>query len=333
MLRLFFLIVAFLGILSDGSTSCVAAGYDPMTIPDSFESQTLDVEVTDSKRDRVIPVRVYLPESPSPQPVILFSHGMGGDREASPYLGNHWSARGYVVVFLQHAGSDSAIWRNVPLGERMPAMRRAASGQNFLERNSDVAAVLDQLTQWNQADDHILKGRLDLDHVGMSGHSFGAKTTQAVSGQSAIGGIGNATEKRIDAAIAMSPSPPRRGDPATAFGEVAIPWMLMTGTKDTGNFSDQTVESRRSVYPALPPGDKYELLLDGAEHAAFGERPERRLRSGPTQRGKRNHHRAIQALSTAFWDSYLRNDKTAKDWLTGHGPRSVLEADDRFQSK
>jgi predicted dienelactone hydrolase len=32
-----------------------------------------------------------------------------------------------------------------------------------------------------------LRGRLDLSHVGMSGHSFGAVTTQCLSGQKPTG--------------------------------------------------------------------------------------------------------------------------------------------------
>ncbi|NLC82242.1 MAG: dienelactone hydrolase, partial [Lentisphaerae bacterium] len=46
-----------------------------------------------------------------------------------------------------------------------------------------------------------------------------------------------------------------------------------------------------------------------------------------------NHHRAILALSTAFWDTHLRGDDAARAWLTGDGPRSVLEKNDRWQRK
>jgi hypothetical protein len=44
-----------------------------------------------------------------------------------------------------------------------------------------------------------------------------------------------------------------------------------------------------------------------------------------------NHHRVILALSTAFWDAYLRGDAQALAWLNGSGPRSVLEAADLWQ--
>jgi hypothetical protein len=39
----------------------------------------------------------------------------------------------------------------------------------------------------------------------------------------------------------------------------------------------------------------------------------------------------ILALSTAFWDAYLRGDVGALAWLNGPGPRSVTEPDDHWQ--
>ena len=33
------------------------------------------------------------------------------------------------------------------------------------------------------------------------------------------------------------------------------------------------MDARYAVYPALPPGNKYELVLDGAEHSVFTDRP------------------------------------------------------------
>jgi hypothetical protein len=41
----------------------------------------------------------------------------------------------------------------------------------------------------------------------------------------------------------------------------------------------------------------------------------------------------ILALSTAFWDAFLREDDDARAWLDGDGPRTLLEADDRWQRK
>jgi predicted dienelactone hydrolase len=62
-----------------------------------------------------------------PQPVILFSHGLGGSKENSAYLGNFWAAAGYIAVFMQHKGSDIDIWKSAPLGKRLKSLKSAAS--------------------------------------------------------------------------------------------------------------------------------------------------------------------------------------------------------------
>jgi predicted dienelactone hydrolase len=211
----------------------------------------------------------------------------------------------------------------------MTAMNQAASPQNFLLRVQDVPQALDQLAQWSSQAQHPLAGRLDLTRVGMSGHSFGALTTQAVSGQSYTLGGARYADQRIKAAIALSPSSPRRGDPAAAFSAVKIPWMLMTGTKDVGPIGGADVASRTNVYPHLPDSiGKYELVLHNAEHSAFTDR----ALPGEVEPRNPNHHRAILALSTAFWDAYLRDDPAALAWLQGSGARSVLEQHDRWQA-
>lgn len=307
----------------------VVAEYDPLSAPKAEQVRTIDLTVTDDGRKREVPLRVYLPEGSAPAPVVLFSHGLGGARTNNPYLGKHWAARGYAVVFLQHAGSDEAVWKDTPVAQRMAVLTRAASAQNLLLRAQDVVATLDQLANWNPASDHALHSRLDLQRVGMSGHSFGAQTTQAVSGQSLPLGGQRLTDARIKAAIAFSPNAPQRADPKTAFGSVKIPWLMMTGTNDTSPIGNATVESRLAVFPALPPGDKYELVLNKAEHSAFGDRS----LPGETEKRNPNHYRVILALSTAFWDTYLRGDTDAKSWLTGDAPRKLLEADDKWQTK
>lgn len=304
--------------------------YDPLAIAKPGKRETRDEVIKDVGRKREIPVRIYLPTEKVPAPVVLFSHGLGGSREGNPYLGEHWSARGYVVVFLQHAGSDEAVWKDIPVAKRMTALKSAANLENTILRFQDIPAVIDQLESWNQSNDSPLAGRMDLKRIGMSGHSFGAVTTQGVSGQRTARGDATFTDKRIKAALAMSPNSPQNGgDPKKLFGGVSIPWLLMTGTEDTAIVGDATVESRLAVYPALPAGGKYELVLEGAEHEAFSDR------DLPGTKSKRNpnHHRAILAVSTAFWDAWLREDSTARTWLDENGPASVLEKQDRWQKK
>jgi predicted dienelactone hydrolase len=305
--------------------------YDPLAVSTEEMPEPIDIIVDDGARGhREIPLHIYLPAAKSPAPIVIFSHGLGGTNRGSAFLGKHWAARGYVAVFVQHPGSDDSVWRDKPFAERLNAMRKAAGLDNFMLRVKDIPAVLDQLDRWNQNSNHALAGRLDKKKVGMSGHSFGAVTTQAVSGQTFPLSATSLTDKRIKAAIAFSPSSPRKSvEPKQAFGAVAISWMLMTGTKDVAPIGDQDAKSRLAVFAALPPGGKYELVLDNAEHSVFTERP----LPGDKEKRNPNHHRVILALSTAFWDTYLRDDARAKAWLDGDGPQKLLEQGDKWQKK
>jgi len=314
------------------------ATYDPLEVSAEFTAETLDLAFTREvqqgwrkKAEREVPLLFYLPATAEPAPVILFSHGLGGERTGSAFLGKHWAARGFVVVYPQHHGSDDALWKDKKPAAAWAGMVKGASSKNLDLRTGDIKATLDQLAVWNKDPKHPLFGRLDLEHIGMSGHSFGAVTTEHVSGQAA-GLFGKRNddeyEPRIDAAMPFSPSTPRFGAAKKAFATVEIPWMLMTGTLDEAPIGGQTPESRREVFPALPKTNaRFELVLDGAEHSVFTER---KLPGDAAPRNP-NHHRVILALSTAFWDAYLRGDKTALAWLTGDGPRSVMEAADLWQ--
>lgn len=289
----------------------------------------LELEVQDAARQRTVPILVYLPPSGNTKtaPVVLFSHGLGGSRHGSSYLGQHWSSHGYVCVFLQHPGSDESVWKDVERSQVMEAMRNAASLENFLARTQDVTRVLDQLQRWSRQPDHPLADRMDLERVGMSGHSFGAVTTQAVMGQASPQGVARFRDPRIDAAIAFSPSPPQAGTPETAFANVRLPVLAMTGTLDNDPVRNLTTpEDRRKVYASLPPGNKFQLVFEGGRHSAFSDRP---MRLEPPRHAR--IHPAILALTTAFWDAYLRDDEKAKAWLRGPEARKHLAPGDVWE--
>ena len=129
-------------------------------------------------------------------------------------------------------------------------------------------------------------------------------------------------DKRIRAAVLMSPSCPSLLSARSVFGSVITPCLLLTGTRDNlPSFSNQSIDSRRTIFPALPSGNAYELVLFNATHSAFSDRS---LRNDPPPNPK--HHRAIQAITTAFWDAYLQgNEEARKKWrnegrsrTTGH---------------
>ncbi|MCB1051875.1 MAG: dienelactone hydrolase [Acidobacteria bacterium] len=302
------------------------ADYDPLLVTGP-EPVAIDLLVWDQKRNREIPIRVRLPQA-SNAPIVLFSHGLGGSRTNNAFLAIHWAKRGYVTVFLQHPGSDESVWRELPPSQRYAAMKDAASAKNLKLRTEDVPAVLDQLAIWNHEATHRLYQAMDLNRIGMSGHSFGAGTSQAVGGQWYPLVRSRWWESRIDAAVMFSPSAPQRGDLKKAFGSVSIPWFLFTGTEDDSPIGGQSAADRLKVFPALPPGDKYECVLFGARHSAFGDR------DLPGDSGRNpNHHRILLAFTTAYWDAYLKQNPAALVWLQGPSARALLQSGDTFQFK
>lgn len=104
-------------------TALATHAYDPLAVTENATPKPLDIIVKDAARKREIPVLVYLPAGTDAAPVVIFSHGLGGTRHGSAYLGRHWSARGYAAVFLQHPGSDDSVWRGQPAGSAWPKWR------------------------------------------------------------------------------------------------------------------------------------------------------------------------------------------------------------------
>lgn len=317
-------LLLFLVVLT--AAPCQADDYAPLVDADTIGA-THDLVVLDDSRGREIPVLVSLPAGSSAAAVVLFSHGLGGSRRGNAYLREHWTKRGYATVFMQHPGSDEAVWKDEEPRRRVAAMTAAASLKNMRARVGDVGVVLDALETWNRDSTSPLRGRLDPNHIGMAGHSFGARTTQAVAGQAGWATV-SARDPRLEAAVIFSPSAPPFGSAAAAFGSVDIPWLLMTGTEDVAPIGGVTVKDRLAVFPALPPGGKYELVFAGGPHHAFTDHSNRRLRPRNP-----NHHRVIKAFTTAFWDAYLRGNKAAARWLEGTGSRDMLETGDRWKMK
>jgi predicted dienelactone hydrolase len=269
----------------------------------------------DDKRSRIVPVKIYHPKDMTKTaPIIVFSHGTGGSRETYAYLGSFWASHGYVCVHPQHAGSDAKAI--LAFGNVKDGLKKAVSNpQNAVERVKDVTFVLDQLAKLDK-DDAAFKGKLNLDAVGGSGHSFGAHTTLAVAGQT-MAGV-DLRDKRVKAIIPMSAPVPKLGADR-AFAGIAVPSLHMTGTLDDSPIGDTTAKERRVAYDKITKADKYFINFEGGDHMIFSGR----LTKADRQLDA-DFQRVIKQTSLAFWDMYLKNDAKAAAWLTGNGMRDYV---------
>jgi fermentation-respiration switch protein FrsA (DUF1100 family) len=306
---------------------------------------TTDLVWHDVARNRDVPARLYYPagDARGPFPVIVFSHGLGGSREGYRYLGEYWAAHGYVSVHLQHPGSDVAVWQGQPPRQIARRMKAAVMDPaNAINRPLDVRFAIDELERLARDPHFVLHDRLDLSRLGIAGHSFGAYTVLAVSGQVIAGGLGPAKslgpDPRVKAAIAMSSQRPRRGDLDVAYDPIAIPVFHMTGTADGsgrnaahGNdlgVGNSTPADRRVAYDHTRHAPAYLLTFTGGDHMVF---------SGQRRRGAGTHdkefHDLILRASVAFWDAELKGDAAARQWLAGGGFAKELGALGTFEQK
>ena len=100
----------------------------------------LDGAWTDRARGRSVPWRLRLPSQPGPWSLVLYSHGLGGNREGAAAWGQAWADAGVAVLHLQHPGSDTETLRS-----GMAALRAAASAAQLLARVRDVRHALDEV--------------------------------------------------------------------------------------------------------------------------------------------------------------------------------------------
>ncbi len=305
---------------------------EPVPAETFYEVQTRLEDWADPARDgRVVPIKAYLPVMfEGPRPVILFSHGLGGTRLTKQYLGEYWASHGYVCVHIQHAGSDDSVWRDAPVGQRLKAMRDATTIlENSTNRPLDVSFVIDRLEALNDDPESPWHDRLDLEHIGLAGHSFGAFTTMAVAGQTFVGKRGqqfDMRDDRIDAVIPMSPQAPK--NPAhnkLSFAKIDIPVFYMTGTKDVSIVRpEQKPEERRVAFDHTPGPEQggpdiYLVTFTDGDHMIFSEKSFRLRRKAPDRPDNAVFHPHIRDASLAFWNAYLLGDEKAREWLRDGG--------------
>ena len=283
---------------------------------------------SDSHRSRTVPWRLRLPTQPGPWPLVLYSHGLGGNREGGAVWGQAWAEAGLAVLHLQHPGSDSDTLRN-----GLAALRAAASAEQLLARVHDVRFAIDEIEGLAQVGAEPWRS-LRLDAIGLAGHSFGAQTTQAVAGQR-YPVAASVADARLRAFIALSPSLPRNGPltPVQSFGAIARPFMAITGSLDGDPFGTfDGGASRARVFDGLPPGQRALLWLEGADHMSFGGASARRVpafgpftRHGPAATLEPMHQALVARVSTLWWRTHLLADADARAAL--RQPLGLAEQD------
>ena len=134
----------------------------------------------DDRRLSTFPVDLYLPQSlsalPGSVPVIVMSHGYGDSRtnaEASA-AARKLASNGFVVAIPEHVDSNKIYQTDLSRGLNQESF----DVMEFVNRPLDIRFLLDTLEQLNDAE---FQGRLQLEGVGLMGHSFGGYTALATA--------------------------------------------------------------------------------------------------------------------------------------------------------
>lgn len=282
-----------------------------------------DSRTNDDGSVRTIPTKTYFPvdHGLDKLPLVIWSHGFGGNRDGASFISRYIASHGYVVTHLTHHGTDSSLWEGKP-GHPWDILRQTkVSRSTTLNRFKDIPFLLDNLQDWADTQDG-LSDMIAFDKIGMSGHSFGALSTQVAAGQMFLDEDDNPTtlpDARIKAGILYSPVPvaehllAKAGDlgDTNIYEPINIPLLHMTGTLDEAPIGGMDYTHRLKVFEESGHNEKYLLIKDGADHMVYnGTRG--KLERNPN---REKHEEIIKLLTLAFWDAKLKGDEAAQSWL------------------
>lgn len=285
-----------------------------------------EIELFDAARNSRLPCLVTRPAAlTEPAPVILYSVPMDWDvRQPTAWghmLADTAAAAGYFVVNIRHPDSDRLIVprmiaevedRNTYIYERF------RSFEDHHQRYGDPSFVIDSLEQWNRAGPWA--GLLDPSRIGMSGHSFGGVTALMLAGQRWPPDYRSYKDDRIKAVVAYSGIWIESGIATDAFSRLDIPALIVTGSEDFAQDHPRLPEDKLWPFLKATAAEQYALLLEGADHHTYtGVRAER----GHATPRERVCHQWIRSIGVAFWDAYLRDDASARDWLRREVPGAL----------
>ncbi len=288
------------------------------TVP-AIATQSLSLH--DARRDKDVPIYAVFPTAPGPWPAIVFSHGNQSSGPAMAGLFASWAAHGYVCLAPSHddtvslrTAAEAAGARNLPpVGMIEP---RGAGTENILNRARDVSFVIDALA----AVEATLHVHVDRAHIGVGGHSSGAYTALLVAGATAnMDDVPRtAVDARPRAFLTMAGLGSGQGGlTVESWKGCARPLMNVTGSLDRVP-RGLTPQQKREPFALSPPGDKFEVYLDGANHGTFTCDPTdvfylKQLGGSAAQQAVLFDD--VHDLTLAYWDAYLKGSAKAAGYL------------------
>lgn len=322
----------------------------------TFGWQMISIQLQDLSRNRVFPVDLYLPQTRnqtpiSAAPVVVISHGLGSDRTTYAYLAKQLASYGFAVAVPEHPGSNAQQLQALIAG----TASQVTAPAEFIDRPLDIKYLLNELEKLNRSDSN-LRGRFDLEQVGVVGQSFGGYTALALAGaqinfeQLATDCSREDTfnlslllqcralelpqplpelyDSRVKAIVAINPIGSSLLG-ARDFAQIQIPVMVVSGSSDT--IAPALLEQIRP-FTWLETPNKYFVLLRGGTHFSTIDVPNPASADvfelpseivGPDPALARAY---LRVLGTAFFQTYLVQNPNYRSYLEATYVQNISEA-------
>ncbi|MGF1459399.1 MAG: alpha/beta hydrolase [Leptolyngbyaceae cyanobacterium] len=235
---------------------------------------------------RIFEVDFYQPErSTASTPLVIISHGLGSNRAQFSTMAQHLASYGFAVAVPTHPGSDTDYQQEFLANLSYEGI----SPTEFIYRPWDVKTIINVL-----AAEPAYQGQLDLNNVGVIGHSFGGYTALAIAGAPLNQDFIQATcdpvqyvlnlstllqcraallpmadydlaDERVRAVIAYSPITSVLLGPEN-LAQISKPVMMVTGSSD---FIAPAIPEQIHPFLWLETPDKYLATFVSASHVSI----------------------------------------------------------------
>lgn len=279
-----------------------------------------------------------LADTDSKYPVLVFSHGFTGYKNQNTFQVEQLVSHGYIVVGIDHTYSSVASIfpdQRIVNFDSGGVQELEQMQYSFMDKRNEVWVedakfVVDQIEKLSSND--FFTGRMDLEHLGMFGHSFGGATTVQMLME----------DSRIKAGINMD---------GVLYGKLRIPVdglrkpFLMMSADDTvkgaENMSDAQIAARGmnreevikyydellARYEPVTAGGNYWITLKRNKHMSFSDMylitPLFEWMEGVDIRSA---HRLINDYTLDFFDHYLKQQPLKRlDQNIGDHPDFTLK--------
>ena len=276
-------------------TAGAGPGASVQTLQVTFVDHSRGTDATESapaQDQRTLATTITYPVGiKGPVPLVVLAHGNSGNPSKFSQLIGAWAAARYVV-----AAPVFPLTSNMTPGLGHPG--------DVSNQPADVTFVIDEVLKMSRPKTRgPLAGLVDKRHIGVAGLSLGGSTV--------IGLVSNTCcrDKRIDAAVLMSSYRVQFNGGKEVWRHV--PALMLQSD------ADPRYPIIAETYPLLAT-PKWFVTLHGSSH------------SGPFEDSTDPAHAAVPAITIAFWDRYLKGQKSAQtrlvDAVKAYGQADVESA-------